>query len=44
MNYYSTVNNEGGVGFFVSVTNGRTDRRTDLHFFEIPRHTDYNGI
>ena len=41
---YSTVYNEGGVGFFVSVTNGQTDGRTDLHFFEFPRHTDSNGI
>ena len=42
-NYFSTVNNEGGVGFFVTVTNGRTDRRT-YTFFKSPRHTDSNGI
>ena len=28
-NYYFTVNNEGRVGIFVSVTNRRMDRQTD---------------
>ena len=49
-NYYSTVNNEGRVGSFVSITNGRTDGQTDRQtggttlFFKYPRHTDSNGI
>ena len=35
--------NEGGVGIFVSVTNGQTDGWT-YTFLKSPRHTDSNGI
>ena len=44
-NYYSTVNN-GGVGNFISITNGRTEteRRKDLYFSVISSSSDYNSM
>ena len=35
MQNYFTVNDDGGVGIFISIINVRTDGQTDIHFFGI---------